>query len=183
MPVRKTTASRSVFDGIVPVFVQTPPSVSRRSITATRRPSLAAWMAARWPPGPEPMTSEVVVELHAWVIGGGRRGLTRTWPTAALSSCAVAEYRITSWREIPTMVTARDAAGATAKVALPDRFQEAVDEAAMRQGLVGSDAYLEAWVQGEWLEADGPPDEVAARVAAELDEAHPPERLASMLDP
>src|SRR6185437_6470131 len=152
---RNTTASRRVFDGMVPVFVQTPPSVSRRSTTATRRPSLAAWMAARWPPGP-----------HAPVLSSG----------------AVAEYRITSWREIPTMVTARDAGGATAKVALPDRFQEAVDEAAMRQGLAGSDAYLEAWVQGDWQQADGSPDEVAARVAAELDEAHPPERLASMLD-
>ncbi len=85
----------------------------------------------------------------------------------------MAEYRITSWREIPTMVTARDETGATAKVALPDRFQEAVDEAAMRQGLAGSDEYLEAWVQGDWREA---------RVAAELDEAHPPERLESMLD-
>jgi len=94
----------------------------------------------------------------------------------------VAEYRITSWQKIPTMVTAREAGGATAKVALPDRFQEAVDEAAMRQGLAGSDAYLEAWAQGEWQEADGAPDEVAARVAAELDEAHPPERLESMLD-
>ena len=82
----------------------------------------------------------------------------------------MAEYRITSWREIPTMVTARDASGGTAKVALPDRFQEAVDE------------YLEAWVQGDWQEADGSPDEVAARVAAELDEAYPPERLATMLD-
>ncbi len=94
----------------------------------------------------------------------------------------MAEYRVTSWRDIPTMVTARDAAGATAKVALPDRFQEAIDEAAMRQGLAGSDAYLEAWEQGPWLEAEGSPDEVAARVAAELDAAHPPERLAAMLD-
>jgi hypothetical protein len=94
----------------------------------------------------------------------------------------VAEYRITSWRDIPTLVTARDAAGVTAKVALPDRFQEAIDEAAMRQGLHGSDGYLEAWVQGEWQEADGAPDAVAARVAAELDAAHPPERLAAMLD-
>ncbi len=94
----------------------------------------------------------------------------------------MAEYRITSWREIPTMVTARDETGATAKAALPDRFQEAVDEAAMRQGLAGSDEYLEAWMQGDWQEAEGSPDEVAARVAAELDEAHPPERLESMLD-
>jgi hypothetical protein len=94
----------------------------------------------------------------------------------------VAEYRITSWREIPTMVTARDAGGATAKVALPDRFQAAIDEAAMRHGLHESDAYLEAWVQGPWQTADGSPDEVAARVAAELDAAHPAERLESMLD-
>jgi hypothetical protein len=94
----------------------------------------------------------------------------------------VAEYRITSWREIPTMVTARDGGDATAKVALPDRFQEAIDEAAMRQGLHGSDAYLDAWVQGPWREADGSPEEVATRVAAELDAAHPAERLAAMLD-
>jgi Virulence factor len=94
----------------------------------------------------------------------------------------MAEYRITSWRAIPTMVTARDDAGGTAKAALPDRFQEAVDEAAMRQGLAGSDAYLEAWVQGPWEQAEGTPDEVAGRIAAELDAAHPPERLAAMLD-
>ena len=93
----------------------------------------------------------------------------------------MAEYRITYWREIPSMVTARDGDGMS-KAALPDRFQEAIDEAAMRLGMAGSDAYLEAWVQGEWQEADGAPDEVAARVAAELDEAHPPERLAAMLD-
>jgi hypothetical protein len=94
----------------------------------------------------------------------------------------MAEYRITSWRAIPTMVTARDDAGATAKVALPDRFQEAVDEAAMRQGLVGSDAYLAAWEQGPWEQADGSPEEVAERIAAELDAAHPADRLAAMLD-
>ena len=80
------------------------------------------------------------------------------------------------------MVTARDDTGASAKVALPDRFQEAVDEAAMRQGLAGSDAYLQAWEQGEWERADGAADEVAERVAAELDAAHPPEVLAGMLD-
>ena len=36
----------------------------------------------------------------------------------------MAEYRITYWRDIPSMVTARDDAGGTAKVQLPDRFQE-----------------------------------------------------------
>jgi hypothetical protein len=41
---------------MVPVFVQTPPTISRRSTTAARLPSFAAWIAAFWPPGPEPIT-------------------------------------------------------------------------------------------------------------------------------
>ena len=93
----------------------------------------------------------------------------------------MAEYRITYWREIPSMVTARDG-DATAKSALPNRFQEAIDEAAMRLGMAGSDAYLEQWQHDEWREADGSADEVAGRVAAALDEEHPPERLEGMLD-
>src|SRR5215212_5346506 len=51
-----STASRSVLEGTVPVWMDTPPTRSRRSITATERPSLAAWMAAFCPLGPDPMT-------------------------------------------------------------------------------------------------------------------------------
>jgi hypothetical protein len=57
MPVRYTTASRSVFEGMVPVLTHTPPSMSPRSMTATLLPSLAAAMAAFCPPGPDPMTT------------------------------------------------------------------------------------------------------------------------------
>ena len=52
-----STASRSVLEGIVPVWMDTPPRRSLRSATATRLPSFAAWMAAFWPEGPDPMTS------------------------------------------------------------------------------------------------------------------------------
>jgi len=48
--------------------------------------------------------------------------------------------------------------------------------------MAGSDAYLEQWQHDEWREADGSADEVAGRVAAALDEEHPPERLEGMLD-
>jgi hypothetical protein len=51
------TASRRVFDGIVPVLMHTPPTMCRRSTTAERRPSLAAAIAAFCPPGPDPRTS------------------------------------------------------------------------------------------------------------------------------
>src|SRR6266540_6288625 len=51
------TASRIVFDGIVPVFTHAPPTAFRLSTIATRRRSFAAWIAAFWPAGPDPMTS------------------------------------------------------------------------------------------------------------------------------
>ena len=82
----------------------------------------------------------------------------------------MAEYRITYWRDIPSMVTARDESGATAKVQLPDRFQELIDQRAMDLDLAGTNEYLEQWRLGEWEAADGQPDTVAAAVAAKLDE-------------
>jgi cvfA/B/C family virulence factor len=93
----------------------------------------------------------------------------------------MAEYRITYWREIPSMVTAREG-DATAKSGLPARFQEAIDEAAMRQGMAGSDAYLEQWRHGEWQPQPGSPDEVASGVAARLDAEYDATRLEAMLE-
>jgi len=55
-PERWSTASRKVLDGIVPVFTHTPPTARERSTTAARLPILAAWIAARWPEGPDPIT-------------------------------------------------------------------------------------------------------------------------------
>jgi hypothetical protein len=93
----------------------------------------------------------------------------------------MAEYRITYWREIPSMVTTRDGA-ATSKAALPGRFQEAIDEAAMRQGMAGSDAYLEQWHHGEWERVDGTPDELVAALSEQLDNDYDAARLESLLE-
>jgi hypothetical protein len=48
------------------------------------------------------------------------------------------------WRDIPAQVVATHA-DETVRVELPARFVQAIDRAAMRGGLVGSDAYLEQW--------------------------------------
>ena len=84
----------------------------------------------------------------------------------------MAEYRITYWRDIPSMVTARDESGATAKVQLPARFQELIDQRAMDLDLAGSDDYLDQWRHGDWEAEDGSPDQVASAVAAKLDEEY-----------
>ena len=92
----------------------------------------------------------------------------------------MAEYQITYWKEIPSMVSAREGRRERAKAELSERFQVAIDEAAMRAGLIGSDAYLEQWRRGEWQTREGSVEEVAAAVAAELEAEYTPERLAKM---
>ena len=93
----------------------------------------------------------------------------------------VAEYQITYWRDFPSLVTAREGRRNTAKVELSQRFQVAIDEAAMRLGLTGTDAYLEHWRREGWQDRAGTIDEIAAAVAAEVEDAYPPERIRTML--
>jgi hypothetical protein len=56
----------------------------------------------------------------------------------------VASLIIISWRDIPAQVIVKKGRE-TAKVQLSQRFQEAVDRAAMRAGKGSSDAYLADW--------------------------------------
>lgn len=94
----------------------------------------------------------------------------------------MAEYQITYWKEIPSMIMARAGRRDRHKVELPQRFQVAIDEAAMRLGMIGSDAYMESWVRGEWREREGDPQSVAAAVAAEIEADYPPARVREILD-
>ena len=54
----------------------------------------------------------------------------------------MATYQLMCWQEIPTAVEAREEGGVH-KVQLSLRFQELVDLMAMKQGLSGSDAYMD----------------------------------------
>lgn len=72
--------------------------------------------------------------------------------------------------------------GAQIKVMLPARFQEAIDEAAMRLGAVGADAYMEGWARDPWVSAAEEPDQLAARVASELERDLSEEKVATLLD-
>src|SRR5690554_3074738 len=85
---------------------------------------------------------------------------------------AMATYQILYWHDIPVQVRARGEGG-RAGVALPDRFQQAVDRAAMAAGLTGSDAYTEQFRWSEPEERPGTAQEVAEAVAAELDARYP----------
>ena len=81
----------------------------------------------------------------------------------------MAEYRITYWKDIPSQVEAFAGAERVRRL-LSSRFQELIDAAAMRQGLIGTDAYLEAWRMGQVLSMAGEPQDVAETVAAHLEQ-------------
>ncbi len=92
----------------------------------------------------------------------------------------MASLVITYWRDIPSQVIAK--AGRTSeKRMLPDRFQEAIDMAAMRSGAAGTDDYLAEWRRGAPAECS---DDLAAEVdkAAEaIDRDFGPERLKTLI--
>jgi hypothetical protein len=93
----------------------------------------------------------------------------------------VTEYQVTFWRDLPSLVVARDGDDVT-KSQLAARFQEAIDEAAMRLGETSGDDYLAGWSRGEWTAASGGTAEVCDRVVAELEEQWSAERLSHYLD-
>ena len=94
----------------------------------------------------------------------------------------MAELTVIWWRDIPAQVTAKEGRK-SARAQLTERFQEAIDAAAMRAGLIGSDAYLAEWrresrdcgdeldkevvEESEWLEAAYPDDTLERLVRAE----------------
>ena len=72
----------------------------------------------------------------------------------------MASLIIISWRDVPAQVIVKRGRE-TAKVQLSQRFQEAVDRAAMRAGKGSSDAYL-----ADWKRSDPKPCGDAARLEA-----------------
>jgi hypothetical protein len=90
----------------------------------------------------------------------------------------VAELIVISWRDIPAQVVAREGRDRAA-AQLSDRFQEAIDLAATRVGLIGTDEYLSEWRRdsrpcGADLRAE------TEREAARLEAAFPDDRLMAL---
>ncbi|HMO57544.1 MAG TPA: virulence factor [Roseiflexaceae bacterium] len=83
----------------------------------------------------------------------------------------MASYQILYWHDIPLQVRVRGD-GERASVALPPRFQEAVDHAAMAAGAVSGELYTAQLRWGERIERPGTPAEVAAAVAAEIEQQY-----------
>jgi hypothetical protein len=80
----------------------------------------------------------------------------------------VARYRILYWGEIPASVKIFSDEGQPKSVALDGWFAQEIDRVAMREGLVGSDAYLDQFRWSDDLERPGSAEDAAVEVVAEL---------------
>lgn len=86
-----------------------------------------------------------------------------------------------SWRDIPSQVIAQRGRQ-RAKAMLGQRFQEAIDRAAMRAGKGSSDAYIAEWRRDrKTLESDEDLGAIARAEADRLVAEYPDERLQEMI--
>jgi len=79
----------------------------------------------------------------------------------------MASYQVLYWYDIPVQVRARDE-NRRANRLLPDRFQFAVDQAAMEANLTGSDTYTDLFQWSNAEDRPGSAEEVVDAVVAEL---------------
>jgi metal-dependent amidase/aminoacylase/carboxypeptidase family protein len=80
----------------------------------------------------------------------------------------MARYRIMYWKHIPQSITV-EGDGRTVKKQLSQRIQNAIDAYAMAAGATSTADYAAQYKRGQWIERDGPPEEVAEAVLSELE--------------
>ncbi|KPP88889.1 MAG: Virulence factor [Rhodobacteraceae bacterium HLUCCA08] len=92
----------------------------------------------------------------------------------------MAEVTVVYWRDIPAQVIVGRGRRA-AKLPLPERFEQAIDRAAMKSGAAGTDDYLAEWRKAEPYTVDGEDADVAAAEIARLDADYDQERLKALI--
>lgn len=90
------------------------------------------------------------------------------------------EVTIVYWRDIPAqIIVGKGRKGA--KAPLPERFEQAIDRAAMKIGADDSDAYLAEWRKAEPFEVDGDPAEIAKAEAERIDQTYDKDKIKELI--
>lgn len=90
------------------------------------------------------------------------------------------DVTVVYWRDIPAQViVGKGRRGA--KMPLPERFEQAIDRAAMKAGARETDAYLAAWRKAAPYQVEGEPSEVAEAEAARLDAEFDQEKIKALI--
>ena len=88
----------------------------------------------------------------------------------------MADVIVVYWRDIPAQVTVK-AGRRTARVPLSERFETAIDRAAMKAKLHDSESYLAEWRRGAPDDCGDDVEAAAAAAAAALEADYDDDRL------
>lgn len=91
------------------------------------------------------------------------------------------DVTILYWRDIPAQVIV-GAGRRAAKRQLPERFEQAIDRAAMKTGARGSDDYLAQWRKARAAPMEGEAEAIVEALVARLDAEYGPERIKALID-
>ncbi|WP_171234230.1 virulence factor [Ruegeria sp. HKCCA6837] len=90
------------------------------------------------------------------------------------------DVTIVYWRDIPAQViVGKGRRGA--KRQLEERFEQAIDRAAMKVNAKDSDAYLAEWRKAEPFAVDGDPAEIAETEAVRLETEYDQDRIKALI--
>ncbi len=90
------------------------------------------------------------------------------------------DVTVVYWRDIPAQViVGKGRRGA--KKQLPERFEQAIDRAAMKVGADDTDAYLAEWRKAAPYQVEGDAAEVANAEAARLEAEYDQERIKALI--
>ena len=90
------------------------------------------------------------------------------------------DVTVVYWRDIPAQViVGKGRRGA--KKQLAERFEQAIDRAAMKTGAAETDDYLAEWRKAAPYSVEGEANEVAASEAARLDAEYDQERIKALI--
>ena len=92
----------------------------------------------------------------------------------------MADVTIVYWRDIPAQVIVGKGRRGS-KAPLPERFEQAIDRAAMKIGAEDSDAYMAEWRKAEPFTVECEPDDIAASEAARIDAEYDKERIKALI--
>lgn len=91
------------------------------------------------------------------------------------------DVTIVYWRDIPAQVIVGKGRRASKRV-LDERFEQAIDRAAMKVGAKDADAYLSEWRKVSLGAEDGDADEIANSHATTLETDYDSTRLKALID-
>ena len=90
------------------------------------------------------------------------------------------DVTIVFWRDIPAQVIVGKGRRGS-KRALPERFEQAIDRAAMKIGASDTDAYLAEWRKADPYPVEGEAEAVVVAEAARLDREYDAERIKTLI--